>query len=695
VKILILRLQIIVLSLACSLTVFAGQKSKQPLYLSYEQRLVFSYLLAGSNESAEKQTQIVRRMEQTLQHWLQMPPRTIHVSNFKDFLEAYQGPWPKSYSLESDLQLIERSELRGPVRIEATSTHLQKQIDRFILSQNSNLVQRATQDITPAESAVMALPSIASLMESRNRTQWIHNAFALISDLLTTQFKQIQKTGEEMAQSGKMAGVDEALNLFMKKVFQEYFGRLSLETKKQILSQMAGHDLNMGLQQRFELMVLSAGPQFQKLLQIVAREAGISQDLLKTFQQLESKAQPIPALLVRDLFESERDRYHWLSYELTPLGTGTMAQVHRGRIEVNGQPQDVVIRFLKPEIEKRVQEDYRILSEIAPLMDKDPRFRQLGFPKLTPVVIDLNRTVTDELNLSATIERQKLARRVYPRELPFFSNGYKNVIEIHVPQVFQTDASSRLQVQELVHGEKLDQVANFYKSAMPDFKKSIAETMARLWVEEVMYGSGFFHSDLHQGNFLVDFTEPKITINLLDFGMGGVISRPTQLQMMELGAGIDLSRADLIGESFWALSLHDQNTLSKNDFLSQVLERVKAIQSGKLAWQPITAWTTWAMDQGLRFPYEFVSLNRGMVILDKLLKDSGSSLNLTKVARRLAITHAVKTIANLRNTKKISWMDLLKLGLVSKNSRPNPAAVSNEMPVSSTSLQCRGVFLSH
>jgi predicted unusual protein kinase regulating ubiquinone biosynthesis (AarF/ABC1/UbiB family) len=684
-KVLVQLLQAVVLSVVFASSVFAGQRLEKPIFLSYEQRLIFSYLLAGANEPQEKQFEISRRLEQTLRRWIQLPTQEIEVGTFAAFLKAYQGPWPQSYSLESDLGLIEKSELRGPVIIKASTAELQKQIDGFMLRQNFNLLQKTK----PPE-----LPDPRVWLRLKNKNQWVVQGFNEVSSLLNANLKLIQQTGAEMALSGKMTGTDEAMNLFMTTAFREYFGRLSLATKKQIISQIMWQNLNMNLQQRFEQMILASGPQFQKLLQVVAREAGVSEDLLKIFKQLESKASPIPAPIVKELFESERDRYHWISYELQPLGTGTMAQVHRGKIELNGREQDVVIRFLKPEIEKRVSEDHRILLELAPIMDSDPRFRQAGFPKLLPVVTDLNRTVMDELDLPATIERQRQAKKIYDRQVMFVGSTYKNVIDINVPDVYLSDPSSKLQVQELVVGEKLDKVAALYQDSIPDLKKGIAEQMARMWVEEVLYGSGFFHSDLHQGNFLVDFTDQKINISVLDFGMGGTISHAMQTQMMEVGAGIDLDRADLIADGFWSLSHQAQNSIGKDEFLKQVSVRIDNIKSGKTTWEPVNRWTSWAMDQGLRFPYEFVSLNRGLVILDKLLKDSGSPLTMSELARKTATKHIAKAIADLRATKMMSWTDFIKLGLVSRPPESLKPSENAALPgMNRSSLECRRVFL--
>jgi predicted unusual protein kinase regulating ubiquinone biosynthesis (AarF/ABC1/UbiB family) len=346
-----------------------------------------------------------------------------------------------------------------------------------------------------------------------------------------------------------------------------------------------------------------------------------------------------------------------------------------------------VIRFLKPEIEKRVSEDHQILQQLAVIMDGDPRFHLAGFPKLGPVVNDLNRTVTDELDLAATVNRQLEAKKFYSREVMLKTENYKNVIEIAVPDIYKFEASSKLQVQQLVVGDKLDKVAFQYQDAIPDLKKGIVEEIARMWLDEVLFGSGFFHSDLHQGNFMVDLTDPKITVNILDFGMGGTISRQVQTRMLEVGAGIDLNRADLVAEGFWQLSQPDQNSISQEEFSKRVTEKMAQIAAGKKAWQPVNGWTSWAMDQGVRFPYEFVSLNRGLVILDKLLKDAGIAYNMAQLSRQVGVDHLGRAIWDLRSTKKMSWMDLVKLGL----SRPQEPSTSHAM--NRSSLECRTIFL--
>lgn len=660
--------------------IFAQGSVKDALYLSYEQRVILSYLLSGANESHERQLEIAQRLEQIVTRYAEMPTEVVKVSKFSDFLEIYRGQWPNSYSLESDLNLLEKSPLRGPVRFEASTKELEQEIKRFVENQNHQLAEKLGRpdlvEILTASQSLSKVPRgmLLNFIQHQNldpevKERMIFKGFSEVSELLNDNIKEIERTGQDIVKGGNIRIPNEGMKIFLSVAFSEYFQRLSPDSKKQIVSLYMGNNLNATQMERFESMVLASGPQFQKLLQVVARESGLSPELMEIFKKLESKASSIPAPIVRDLFEAEKENYRWVSYELKPLGTGTMAQVHRGVIETEQGRRNVVIRFLKPEIERRVQEDYNILKELAPILDNNPDMKKAGMPAIGPLVDDLNRTVTDELNLQDTINNQKKGREVYNRQGHMNAGVYKNTIEIYVPAVIESKfGNSNLMVQELIEGDKLDRVAEQWRDLAPDLKKAVVEELSKVWIEEVIFRSGFFHSDLHQGNFLVQLTEPKVRLSILDFGMSGQISKEMQKQFLTLAGGVELLKADLIADSFLKLSLKSKNTITETDFLVKVVERAKSLDR----YSPdntLSKWTVWAMDHGIKFPYNFVSLNRGLGILDKLLEESGSEKRITDLAKKMAPRYGMNIVSTLRASKKISWWDIIKLGW---SRQPNP-----------------------
>jgi predicted unusual protein kinase regulating ubiquinone biosynthesis (AarF/ABC1/UbiB family) len=591
--------------------------------------------------------------------------------------------------------MLESRPTRGPVEFVARTAELQRQIDNFILLQNSELKQKATSH--PQFKALENVETIKSLIQtagvrgaidSVKKNRWTQAGFQLITQIVEEQMKLIQDTSSAIAELGSRPGEVDPMRIFILSILNEYFSRLSPTSRKQILSQMIGSNLNASSLERFELMVLSSGPQFQKLLQIMAREAGMPAELLKVFKRLESKAMAVPPQLVRDLFEAERARYNWVRYDVKPLGTGTMAQVHKGAIRIGNREQEVVIRFLKPEVAERVAEDYRILRELAPIIDANPVMKAQGFPKVTPLVEDLNKTVTDELSLKDTVDRQLQANQVYEKQLFFNGREYKNYVETIVPEVYAFEPSSKLHVQELLRGEKLDKVAELYRDSIPDLKRGLIEEITRMWIQELIFGSGFFHSDLHQGNFMVDFSDEKIRVALLDYGMGGSISRHMQAQILILSAGIELNRADILTEALWNLRDAQTTTLTLAEFSQMVGTRVREIQTGRLPYQSLDRWSAWAINSGLRFPYSFVSMNRGLVILDKSLKEAGSNKTVTSIGKSIAPHFVLSIIGDLRLGGKLSWAEITRLGWIVATKNPQaPAALA------AVGRSCKAVYL--
>lgn len=91
--------------------------------------------------------------------------------------------------------------------------------------------------------------------------------------------------------------------------------------------------------------------------------------------------------------------------------------------------------------------------------------------------------------------------------------------------------------------------------------------LANKWVTEGIYGSGFYHGDLHAGNILID--EKGATI--IDFGNSIQLSESQQLNITKLTAATAVGNA----EDF-VIAYH--NLLEKNDASKLIKEKEKMKQ---------------------------------------------------------------------------------------------------------------------
>jgi predicted unusual protein kinase regulating ubiquinone biosynthesis (AarF/ABC1/UbiB family) len=685
---------------------FAGAEpatASDPLYLSFEQRVLLSYALLAQGQPEVKKEEIVQRLNELKKKNLAKGPQVIQVRNFDEFLKSYRGDWPGTNSLDKDLTLIENAQPRGLITYKSPSPRIQQKIDAYIQTQTAALYQMGQQNKNKVSSyqseisaGLMAFAATPGLLQSEQAQLAMEKRLLTISDsLVSEQIQELDHIGEKIAQSDFGAGSDPSMKIVLETMMSEYFSRLSPESKKQIVSAFLGGDLKANDIEKFEVMVQNSGPQMQKTLQVIARQGDLAPEMLAIFRELESSVKSVPWVQVQEILAHEKGNYHFTYFERKPLGVGTMAQVHRAKILVNGQRKDVVVRFIKPDIEKRVMEDHKILVEVAKILDDNPEFKKTGMPKLGPLVDDITKTVTAELDQNATVQRQLTAKKAYEKELPFKTDAYKGTLKIHVPDIYPAPGPSQLMVQEMVIGSKLDKEAQTYQETIPELKKTVIEQMAQVWLQEVLFGTGFYHSDLHQGNFMVRVGEPSIQLNILDYGMGGTLSPQLQAQVLVLGAGTELLNAKLISQAFWQISDKNKNTLSEQQFRSLVAAKVQKVSSGQESLQGIDRWAAWAMDQGIGLPYEFVNLNRGLVIVSKLLEDSGSRETMTSLTRKLALKNPLKSYRIMVDYGKLSTLELMKLGwtqLRSGSASATPAAPTTPPTAAAGALRCEAVF---
>ncbi|WP_373997673.1 AarF/UbiB family protein [Bdellovibrio bacteriovorus] len=672
----------------------AATPASTGLHLSFEQRLALTYALLAQGESQENKQEILERAKAYFQGVYNKEVEHVKVKNFEEFLRLHKGAWPNTHSVKLDLEILEKQGPRAMKIFEAESPRIQKQIDTYLEWQQEQLKSMAQKQNSGESLDMEKLAGQAMALLQNPEAQKIAENWALQESeaLLADRMKELDRVGEKIAQNGFAQQQDKTMRIFMETMFSEYFSRLSPESKKLIVSSYLGGDLLISDMKKFEIMVQNSGPQLQKLLQVVARQADLGPEMLEVFRALENSVRPVPWVQVEQIVSKEHGNYKFTYFERKALGVGTMAQVHRAKITVDGKRHDVVVRFIKPGIAERVQEDKVILTEVAKILDNNPEFRKTGAPKLTPIIEDITATVTAELSQEDTIRRQQLAKTRYDRTVLMKTPEYKNYIEFNVPRIYESTGESNLMVQEMVIGKKLDKEVALYKEVAPEMKKAVIENMAKLWANEVMFGGGFYHSDLHQGNFMMHVTDPKIRLHILDFGMGGVISESMQRQVMVLGAGTELLNAELIARAFWNLSDKNRNTVNQTQLQSLVAERIRRIHSGAEVNTSLEHWTAFAMDNGIKLPYEFVSLNRGIVIVNKLLADAGSKLTVTSMMKSYAVAHPAMVYQKLVVEEKISRADLIKLGWSEMKSVIFGAKEKVVAPAAGA-LRCEAIFL--
>jgi ubiquinone biosynthesis protein len=666
--------------LAFFIATFILPLANAELFLSMEEKYVVNSLLAMAGQSEELQSKKIERLEKVIAQALNSETKVVEVKNFPEFIKSFRGQWPVGIDVAQSLELVERDFVLQKRTYRSSSPRVQRQIDRYLQQHFEGMRSYLS-------------PEVFAIVRGDGASKFQLRTAA--NKVYAEALNRLDGVGTKVVASGLLKVDNKGMQAFLETTFDNYFSRQPEEIKKRIFSSILEGDVESNELAFFKSMILNSGPQFQKLLQIVSREAGLSPEMQSVFKILESSASPVPPQVVKDIFESERKNYDWQGYESRPLGVGTMAQVHRAKMRLaDGTKKSVIVRFLKPGIEARVRADQVILEAIAPLIDAHPDYRAAGYPKLSSIVDDLTNTVLAELDIQKTIENQTQGKQAYTSKSAIRFGSYKNFVSVMVPGIYRTNPESKLMVQEMAFGKKLDKAAVEFADVIPEMKVKVAEHLAAIWLEEVLFKSGFFHSDLHQGNFLVNVRDESIDISILDFGMTGKINQETRYLGMVLGAAIEMQHADSIVETYWNLSLKSQNLISKQVFGDRVRMRLQKIRASNDPVPTLDMWTAWTIDQGLKFSEVFIGLNRGLVIIESMLKEAGSKHDITYFAKFAALKHPLQVNAAFKNDKYIHIKDLLHLGWIKITESTPILEFLTPKPRPIEGLSCQGIFRS-
>ena len=247
-------------------------------------------------------------------------------------------------------------------------------------------------------------------------------------------------------------------------------------------------------EERLRLALEKLGPIFIKFGQLLstrkdllddkmAHELAKLQDDVPPFDSVQSK-QIISCALHAPIDEI------FSSFDQQPLASASIAQVHAATLN-NGQ--DVVIKVVRPGIDKIIQKDIRLLSYIAFAIERfHPEGRRLRPQEL---VADYQHTIMDELDLKREAANTSQLRR------NFLDSGL-----IYVPEIYWDYSNQDIIVMERIHGIPVTDMAQLHKEGIN--LKKLAERGVEIFFTQVFRDS-FFHADMHPGNIFVAYNKPE------------------------------------------------------------------------------------------------------------------------------------------------------------------------------------------
>ncbi|GAA5218636.1 ubiquinone biosynthesis regulatory protein kinase UbiB [Corallincola platygyrae] len=275
---------------------------------------------------------------------------------------------------------------------------------------------------------------------------------------------------------------------------------------------------------RLRMAMEALGPVFIKLGQMLStRRDLLDDDYAKELALLQDQVAPFPGEQAQQLMEQALGGplSNWFDdFDTAPLATASIAQVHTATLKSDeqGQPQKVVLKVIRPDIEKQILADLHWMETLAGLvallLPDGKRLR----PK--EVIREYRKTILDELDLSREAANAIQLRR-----------NFEGSDALYVPRVYSELCRTQLLVMERIYGIPVGDIEAL--EANGTNMKRLAERGVEVFFTQVFRDS-FFHADMHPGNIFVAKEHPEDPLWIgIDCGIVGTLNREDKRYLAE------------------------------------------------------------------------------------------------------------------------------------------------------------------
>lgn len=392
------------------------------------------------------------------------------------------------------------------------------------------------------------------------------------------------------------------------------------------------------------------GTTFIKLGQLLStRPDLLPPEYLLEFAKLQDEAPPFDSDVAIEVIESELNQSIesvFTHFDRKPMAAASIGQVHAARLQ---DGTEVIIKIRRPDVVEQVEEDLEILHNIAAAMNRRWEFAKRY--DLLGLVQEFALTIRAELDY---IREGQNAER--------FAVNFTADKSVHIPRIFWDTTTSRVLTQERIRGVKVSELTALDEFGIDRRELARRGTQAIL---KMIFEDGFFHADLHPGNF---FVEPGGIFGLVDFGMVGVVDEKTQDYLANLILALSRQDFDRLTESVLELEIvkHrvDRNELRRD--LEHLVKPYFGLPIGEVKLAPLfnEAFAIIRRHR-LHIPPHLALLVKTIIITEGIGTRLDPEFHLTEVITPYADQLMLRLFSPRRLAKKLgqAGVDVARLGI--------------------------------
>jgi ubiquinone biosynthesis protein len=306
-----------------------------------------------------------------------------------------------------------------------------------------------------------------------------------------------------MAREGVFSGVDAT---GLPPLARPILGALKLVARPSA----AGHGLSRAMER--------LGPSYVKLGQFLATRPDIvSADVAHELERLQDRVAPLPREVavqrVEAAFQAKLDTLYVTFGE--PVAAASIAQVHRATVRDAGGERVVAVKVLRPGVERRFARDLADMFFAARLAER--LFADSKRLKPVQIVETLARSVRMEMDF-----------RLEAAAAAEYGENLKGDQDFRAPKIDWDRTTREVLTMEWIDGVPLSDPATLRARGFD--VGALGRRLIQSFLTHALR-DGFFHADMHQGNFLVDAEGRIVT---LDFGIMGRLGRAERRFLAEI-----------------------------------------------------------------------------------------------------------------------------------------------------------------
>ena len=274
----------------------------------------------------------------------------------------------------------------------------------------------------------------------------------------------------------------------------------------EILQVLRKHQISKGLTPvRLREILEDLGPTYVKLGQIMSMRSDVlPEEYCRELTSLRTQVKPVEFHQMKDLLEKELGApvsQVFSCLDETPLGSASIAQVHRGRL-LSGE--EVVVKIQRPNIREIMSEDIVLMRKAAGILNLAMHTKDIV--DFRSIIEEMWKTTQEEMDFQKEAENLKL-----------FAENQKDIAYITSPKVYEEFTTSKVLTMSYIGGIQIDRLEELRTLGYDNTE--IGQKAAENYCKQIL-DDGFFHADPHPGNLWIDGGK----IAWLDFGMTGRLS---------------------------------------------------------------------------------------------------------------------------------------------------------------------------